>query len=308
MSALRAGAIAALPALRARHPQHFAAITPGRMRAAWMVAAALAVVALGIWRMEIDPARLLSGFGRLLHFVSLMLPPDPGTYSRTMLILHGVAETLAIALLGTLFAALLALPFALLAARNTTPHAVPRFAARRGLDIVRGIDALIWALIWISIVGLGPFAGVLAIMTSDIGTLGKMFADAIETADRKAEEGIAAAGGAHAHRVRFGIIPQVLPVLAGQVLYIFESNVRSSAIIGIVGAGGIGLFLGEMIRMLEWPVVSFIVLLILLLVTGIDAISSRLRRMIAGNTGAGNARAGNAGASNTGAGNTREVS
>ena len=281
---LRAAAVAALPALRRRHPEQFRPITPARLRMAAILGGALFILALGVWRLEIVPHRLLSGFGQLVHFVGLMLPPDPGSAVRAWRILHGLVETLAIALLGTLLAAVIALPLALLAARNTTLHGVLRFASRRFLDGVRGVDALIWALIWISIVGLGPFAGVLAIMTSDIGTFGKMFSEAIEAVDRGGEEGVAAAGGGKAHRVRFGILPQVLPVIAGQVLYLFESNTRSSTIIGIVGAGGIGLYLAEMIRTLEWPTVSFIVLLVLILVACIDALSTRLRQVIAGRT------------------------
>ncbi|MBD0275909.1 MAG: ABC transporter permease subunit, partial [Acetobacteraceae bacterium] len=153
---------------------------------------------------------------------------------------------------------------------------------RRLLDGIRGVDALIWALIWISVVGLGPFAGVLAIMTSDIGTFGKLFSETIETADRRPVEGVASSGGGAAHRIRFGVLPGVLPVMAGQVLYMFGSNTRSSTIIGIVGAGGIGLHLAEMIRTLEWQAVAFSVLLILAIVAAIDAVSGRLRAAIAG--------------------------
>lgn len=174
------------------------------------------------------------------------------------------------------------MPLGLLAARNTAWNGVVHFLPRRVLDCVRGVDALIWALIWISVVGLGPFAGVLAIFTSEIGTLGKVFSEAIEAADRRPVEGVTSSGGGGLHRVRFGVLPQVLPVLAGQVLYQFESNTRSSTIIGIVGAGGIGLVLSEMIRTLEWQAVSFIVLLVVALVAAIDALSGRLRAALAG--------------------------
>ena len=216
------------------------------------------------------------------HFLGMMLPPDPQTWPRATLILRGLAETLAIAFLGTLSAALLAFPLGFLAARNTSVSRAVHFLARRALDGVRGVDALIWALIWVSVVGLGPFAGVLAIMTSDIGTFGKLFSEAIEAADRKAVEGVASTGGGRLAAIRFATLPAVLPVMAGQVLYMFESNTRSSTIIGIVGAGGIGLMLSEMIRTLEWGVVSFIVLLILVTVAAIDAVSARLRAALAG--------------------------
>jgi phosphonate transport system permease protein len=281
-TALRAEALARLPELRTRYPQVFRAVTPMRLGVVGAFLFGTVLLILGITRLEIVPARLLSGFGQLFHFLTLMLPPDPGSWKGFLGILHALAETLAIALLGTLLAATLALPLALLAARNTTIHGIMRFLSRRALDSLRGIDALIWALIWVSVVGLGPFAGVLAIMTSDIGSFGKLFSEAMEAADRRPQEGVVASGGSGVARVRFGVLPEVLPVLAGQVLYMFESNVRSSTIIGIVGAGGIGLTLAEMIRTLEWPTVSFIVLLILAMVAAIDWVSSILRRRIAG--------------------------
>lgn len=279
---LAGAARARLPVLRDVYWQQFRLVTPGRVAAAGTVVAALALLGLGIWRLEIDPARLLSGLGQLLHFLTLMVPPAPTQGASLPTVLHALAETLAIAFLGTGLAALLALPLGFLAARNTTLHGIVRFLSRRGLDGLRGIDALIWALIWVSVVGLGPFAGVLAIMTSDIGTFGKLFSEAIEAADRRPQEGVVASGGSGLARVRFGVLPQVLPVIAGQVLYIFESNTRSSTIIGIVGAGGIGLVLAEMIRTLEWQAVSMIVLLILVMVALIDLVSGRLRRAIAG--------------------------
>jgi phosphonate transport system permease protein len=279
---LRAAALARLPALRAAHPGVFRRLGSGQRLALLLLLAGGLLLGLGIWRLEIAPARLLAGLGELGHFVTLMLPPDPGSAAQFRGILAALAETLAIAFLGTLLAAVIALPLGLLAARNATLHALVRFAARRLLDGIRGIDALIWALIWVSVVGLGPFAGVLAIMTSDIGTFGKLFSEAIEAADRRPQEGVVAAGGSGVARLRYGVLPQVLPVMAGQVLYLFESNTRSSTIIGIVGAGGIGLTLAEMIRTLEWQSVSCIVLLILLMVAAIDQLSSRLRRRLAG--------------------------
>ncbi|MCA0302434.1 MAG: ABC transporter permease subunit, partial [Proteobacteria bacterium] len=134
-------------------------------------------------------------------------------------------------------------------------------------------------------VGLGPFAGALAIMTADIGTFGKLFSEAIEAADRKPVEGITSAGGGRLLGIRFGIIPEVFPVLASQVLYLFESNSRSASIIGIVGAGGIGLQLAEAIRTLELQETSFIILMILVTVVAIDALSNRLRFAVIGHRG-----------------------
>jgi phosphonate transport system permease protein len=280
--ALREAARARLPVLRASHPAQFRAVTPTRLATVAVLLGMAGLFALGVWRLEIDSSRLLSGFGQLLHFLTLMIPPAPTQGASVAGVLRALAETLAIAFLGTLLAAIIAFPIAFLAARNATVNQALRFVTRRGFDSLRGVDALIWALIWVSVVGLGPFAGVLAIMMNDIGTFGKLYSEAIEAADRKPQEGVVASGGAGLHRVRFGILPEVLPVIAGQTLYLFESNVRSSTIIGIVGAGGIGLVLAEMIRTLEWQAVSFIIVLILVMVAVIDVVSGRLRERLMG--------------------------
>jgi phosphonate transport system permease protein len=282
MSDLRDAATARLPVLRQSYPQHFRAVTPTRAAVVGTVAGMAALFFWGVIQLQINWGLMLSGFGRLFDFLVLMVPPAPTRGASLEGVLHALAETLAIAFLGTLLAAIIALPLGFLAARNTTVNGLVRFTSRRGLDGLRGIDALIWALIWVSVVGLGPFAGVLAIMMGDIGTFGKLFSEAIEAADRKPQEGVVAAGGSGAARVRFGVLPQVLPVMAGQVLYLFESNSRSSTIIGIVGAGGIGLVLAEMIRTLEWQAVSMIVLLILVMVAVIDFVSGRLRKRLIG--------------------------
>ncbi|HEY8566712.1 MAG TPA: phosphonate ABC transporter, permease protein PhnE [Beijerinckiaceae bacterium] len=279
---LRSVALADVPRLRALYPE---SLRPSPYRRALVIAVVAGLVGLAvfaIWRLDFSLARFLAGFGRLGSFVPLMLPPDPGSWSKALLFLHALAETVAIAFLGTLLAALLALPLGLLAARNATINRLVQFASRRFLDAIRGADALIWALIWINVVGLGPFAGVLAVMTADIGAFGKLFSEAIEAAERKPVEGVTSTGGSRLHQIRFGILPQVLPIMAGQVLYYFESNTRSSTIIGVVGAGGIGLHLSEMIRTLEWQAVSFILILVLVTVALIDFVSGRLRRSIIG--------------------------
>ncbi|MBB4038474.1 phosphonate transport system permease protein [Microvirga flocculans] len=271
-----------LPALKARYPEHFAASWTKRAAVVGVVTVLSGLFLFGFWRLDFSLDRILSGIGKLGTLVLLMLPPNPGSWAKFFTFIHALAETVAIAFLGTLLAALVAFPIGLVAARNTTVNRLVQFASRRLLDGIRGIDTLIWALLWINVVGLGPFAGVLAIMTSDIGTFGKLFSEAIEAADRKPVEGIISTGGTRLHQIRFGILPQVFPVIAGQVLYFFESNTRSGTIIGIVGAGGIGLHLAEQIRTLEWQAVSFLVLLILVMVAVIDALSARLRRAIIG--------------------------
>lgn len=247
-----------------------------------VVAALLGLFVYGIATLEVSFWRLVAGFGNLGSFVVLMLPPDPGSLARALIFVKALFETVAIAFLGTVLAAILAFPLGFLAARNVVANRIVHFFARRSLDTIRGVDALIWALVWINVVGLGPFAGMLAIMTADLGAFGKLFSEAIEAADRKPVEGVSSVGGGKIHAIRFGLIPQILPVIASQVLYFIESNTRSSTIIGIVGAGGIGLYLAETIRTLEWQQVSFLILLILAAVTAIDYLSSKLRFAIIG--------------------------
>jgi phosphonate transport system permease protein len=260
--------------------------SPGRKVTTLAVIAALAgLFAYGVASLEVSAWRVLSGFGNLGGFVVLMLPPDPGSLARAMIFVKALFETIAIAFLGTVMAAILAFPLGFLAARNVVANRIVHFLARRSLDTVRGVDALIWALIWVNVVGLGPFAGMLAIMTADLGAFGKLFSEAIEASDRKPVQGVTSVGGGRLHEIRFGLIPQVLPVLASQVLYFIESNTRSSTIIGIVGAGGIGLYLAETIRTLEWQQVSFLILLILAAVSTIDFLSTRLRFAIIGQRG-----------------------
>lgn len=263
--------------VRSRHPGAFDLGRRERMRNAGLATAAVALALYAFLQLDVSPSRILAGIGKLGDFVVLMLPPSYGTEARLMIYLKSLAETLAIAFLGTLSAAALAFPLAFFAARNVTASRLVRFLSRRFFDTIRGVDTLIWALIWINVVGLGPFAGALAILTSDFGTFGKLFSEAIETTEKRAVEGVKAAGGGHGHAIRFGILPQVLPLIASQILYYFESNTRSATIIGIVGAGGIGMHLSEQIRILEWQHVAFLIVLILVTVGVIDWISSRLR-------------------------------
>jgi len=266
--------------LRAKYPDVFDRPAATRLATPAMIVAAFAVFIFGLVDLDFSPAKLFAGLSQLGWITLMMIPPDPGASLPAYL--SALGETLSIALLGTTIAAVFALPFSLLAARNIIPSGFLRFPVRRFFDSIRGVDTLIWALVWINVVGLGPFAGVLAIALSDFGAFGKLFSEAIEAADKKQVEGIRASGGTALHEIRFGLMPQVLPVIAGQVLYFIESNTRSATIIGIVGAGGIGLQLAEQIRVLEWQKVSFLILMILVAVAAIDWISGKLRFAIIG--------------------------
>jgi phosphonate transport system permease protein len=270
-------------AMEAKYGAVLASTRDGRTASLLLVAAGVLLYGFGLVELDISPFRIWHGLGELGRIASLMLPPSPKTH--LPLYLHALFETVSIALIGTLIASVLAFPIGFLAARNVVANRVLHFATRRALDTVRSIDTLIWALIWIDVVGLGPFAGALAIACSDLGSLAKLMSEAIETADHRPIDGVLSSGGSRLHRLRFGIIPQILPVFASQVLYFFESNIRSATIIGIVGGGGVGLYLYEEIRVLEWRQVSFLILLVLVTVAGVDVLSQRLRAEIIGRRG-----------------------
>lgn len=279
---LRQEALANRPRMEASFPEIFAGTFKSRALAVAIIAAALALIGFAAWELDFSWARIIGGVGKLGDFASHMFPPTYGSETRLELYVKALGETLAIALLGTLAAATFAFPFGFIAARNVVANRLVHILSRRFLDSVRAVDTLIWALIWINVVGLGPFAGVLAIMTSDFGSFGKLFSEAVETLDRKPSEGVVSSGGGLFHRIRFALIPEVIPVIASQVLYYFESNTRSATIIGIVGAGGIGSHLSERIHENEWPEVAFLVLMILVTVAVIDNISTRLRLALIG--------------------------
>lgn len=232
----------------------------------------------GLWRMDASPERIINGLTKLGWLVALMWPPSAGGVLPELLV--SLLESLAMAFLGTVLAVVVALPLALLGAGNIIGSVLLRFSVRRLYDGLRGIDTLIWALIFVAAVGMGPFAGILALAVPDIGTLSKLFSEALESADRRQVEAVRAAGANRVLAVRLGLIPQVAPVMLSQMLYTLESNARSSTVLGIVGAGGIGLALADRIRINNWDEVAFIVLLILAMVAAIDFVSRRLRLKI----------------------------
>jgi len=279
---LRQSMLASAAGIAARHPAQFQPAWRAQLVPALVTAGLLALFFYGLSVLGFSFAMIGKGGGQLMVILAVMLPPDPQSWHQVVIYLGELAETLGMAFLGTLCAAVLAFPFGFLAARNVVPGWLVHILSRRFLDTIRGVDTLIWALIWINVVGLGPFAGVLAIICSDFGAFGKLFSEAIEATDRKSVEGVLSSGGSEIQAVRFGLLPQVLPVMLSQLLYFFESNTRSATIIGIVGAGGIGLALSEAIRTLEWQQVSFIIVLLLITVSAIDYLSTKLRMAIIG--------------------------
>ncbi|NBB48449.1 phosphonate ABC transporter, permease protein PhnE [Rhizobium sp. CRIBSB] len=192
-------------------------------------------------------------------------------------------QTIVMAFMGTLLAMLVAFPLSFIAARNITRNRSVNQLTKRFFDFVRSVDMLIWALFFTRAFGPGPLAGISAIFVTDAGTLGKLYAEALENIDDKQREGVKSVGAPAAAVQRFGVLPQVMPVFASQALYFWESNTRSATIIGAVGAGGIGLKLWEAMRTnSDWENVAYMVLLILIVVFIFDAISNSLRSRLIG--------------------------
>ncbi|WP_305969401.1 MULTISPECIES: phosphonate ABC transporter, permease protein PhnE [unclassified Mameliella] len=192
-----------------------------------------------------------------------------------------IGETILMAFLGTMGAALVALPLAFLAARNFTPVVVVRQLVRRVFDFVRGVDALIFTILLSRAFGPGPLTGALAILLTDTGSLGKLFSEALENVDQKQIEGVSSTGAKPLQRYRFGVIPQITPVLLSQILYFLESNTRSATIIGAITGGGIGLMLTQaIITQKDWEEVTYYIVLIVLMVIFMDWVSGILRRRL----------------------------
>lgn len=198
-----------------------------------------------------------------------------------------IFETILMAFLGTMSAALVALPLSFLAARNFMPLGPLRFAARRVFDFIRGVDGLIWTIILSRAFGPGPMTGAIAIAITDTGSFGKMFSEALENIDEKQVDGIRSTGANSLQRARFGVLPQITPVLLSQVLYYLESNTRSATVIGAIVGGGIGLLLTQaIITQKDWEEVAYYMVLIVLMVMAMDSLSGWLRRrLIKGDAG-----------------------
>lgn len=196
-------------------------------------------------------------------------------------VIWAMFETVLMAFLGTFGAALAALPLGFMAARNMMPFGALRFGLRRVFDFIRGVDGLIWTIVLARAFGPGPMTGALAILLTDTGSFGKMFSEALENIDEKQVEGIRSTGAGAVQRARFGVIPQVTPVLLSQVLYFLESNTRGATVIGAIVGGGIGLLLTQAIQtQKDWEDVAYYMVLIVLMVMAMDSFSGWLRRRL----------------------------
>ncbi|TVQ00280.1 MAG: phosphonate ABC transporter, permease protein PhnE [Roseinatronobacter sp.] len=271
-----------IAAARKRHPKAFGDPLVATLKAAsW----AFIIVYL-IWSMGFfEFGKLLSASDRAWALITRMVVwQDMGTWQYAN-IYKGIAQTIAMAFVGTLLGTIFALGLAFLAARNTMPVGIFRHAVRRLLDVFRGIDQIVWGLVFVRAVGLGPLAGVLAIWISDMGNLAKLYSEAIENIDRKQVEGVRATGADTGRIIRYGYLPQILPVFISLSLYSFESSTRSATILGLVGAGGIGMIIIERFRAGLFDQVAFVVLNVLVVIAIIDWGSGLIRKRFIGERG-----------------------
>lgn len=234
--------------------------------------------------LDVDAKRLLHAIPALLDFARHLFVTPDWTYLPDLL--RRMRETLEMTLLATLVATILSLPLAILAARNASPHPAVFHAVRQMLSAMRALPELVWALVFVSAVGLGPLPGIMAMALVTVGFMGKAFAEAIEVADPRPVEGVRALGATRAQVVSFALLPQALPDLVGTTVYVLDHNVRSAAILGLVGAGGIGYDMVMAMRLYEFDRLGLIAIAIYVVVTVLDRVSDRLRARVIHGRGA----------------------
>lgn len=245
---------------------------------AWHLGWALVLLVLAAsWQgAEMRPLELLRDSGNMVTYAAEFFPPKFGqwqSYLTEMLV------TLQIAVWGTALAVASAVPLSLLASANIVPWWVYQ-PVRRVLDSCRAINEMVFAMLFVVAVGLGPFAGVLALWIHTTGTLAKLFSEAVEAIDPQPVEGIRSTGASALHEIVYGVIPQVMPLWISYTLYRFEANVRSASVVGMVGAGGIGVVLWEIIRGFQYGETTAVLLIIIVTVSLIDVLSARIRKTL----------------------------
>lgn len=226
---------------------------------------------------EFNFEALVNGLPFMGDFLKRAWPPNFSSFPRYM---EPTLETIQMAIIGTLIAALISLPLAFLAAFNVTPHPSLRVIVGGIFNIVRAIPDLAFALLFVSAVGLGSFAGVMALGVTSIGMLGKLYTEAIENIDKGPIEAMEAVGASRIQIMLFGVVPQVLPLLVAHTLFRWEINIRAATVLGLVGAGGIGFHLLTSMRLFQYQNTSMILLIIVALVILLDQISAQVRQRL----------------------------
>lgn len=241
------------------------------------LAALVALLAVAAWSAqgtELSVAAFVRGIPDMAEFFANLWPPDRAYWTE---MLPPIRATLQMAFVGLILSVILAFPAALLAASNTSPHPVVYQAVRFVLNCIRAIPSLIWAIIIVAALGFGPFSGVLALGIAGVGTLGKLYSEAIEAINPRQVEAIRATGATSPQIFSFGVLPQAMPLMVSYTLLDFEGNVRSATILGIVGAGGIGFELQASFSQFKFDEVGTILLQIVIMVTLIDRFSAVIR-------------------------------
>ncbi|TFD56720.1 phosphonate ABC transporter, permease protein PhnE [Cryobacterium sp. Hh38] len=239
--------------------------------------AAIGVVALSTQSSELSFQAIAQGLPNIADFVGRMFPPD---FSELPLAISLMVETLGIAVTGTFFGVLIAVPLALWASRTVYPNPWVRQTTRIFINVVRAVPELMWALLFVSAVGLGPLAGTLAIIVGTAAGVGRLFSDIFEAADMRAWQAAAATGTRKSQRIAWVLLPQQLPTMTSYTLLILDSNVRAASLLGLVGAGGIGMELNQKLRLFEYGQVLTIVLVVLVVVIALDQVSSYVRKRL----------------------------
>jgi len=235
----------------------------------------LALLAASWQGADMRPLDLLRDSGNMAKYASGFFPPN---FHEWRVYFSEMLVTLEIALWGTALAVACAIPFGLLSSANVAPAWVYQ-PVRRLMDCCRAINEMVFAMLFVVAVGLGPFAGVLALWVHTTGILAKLFSEAVEAIDPQPVEGIRATGAGKLEEIAYGVIPQVVPLWISYSLYRFESNVRSAAVVGMVGAGGIGVVLWEIIRGFYYAETCAVMIIIVITVSVIDLVSARLRKV-----------------------------
>jgi phosphonate transport system permease protein len=222
------------------------------------------------------PLDLVRDSGNMATYAAEFFPPN---FSQWRMYVGEMVITLQIALWGTALAVVTAVPMALMASANLVPWWIYQ-PTRRLMDATRAINEMVFAMLFVVAVGLGPFAGVLALWIHTTGVLAKLFSEAVEAIDPQPVEGIRSTGASALHEIVYGVIPQVMPLWISFTLYRLESNVRSASVVGMVGAGGIGVVLWEIIRGFQYAETGAVMIIIIVTVTAIDLVSARIRKIL----------------------------
>jgi phosphonate transport system permease protein len=241
------------------------------------VAVALAVLYVSARDTDLSAAEFVRGLPAIANYLARMIPPD---WAFTPRIVQPTIETIEIAIWGTVLGVLLAIPLGLMAARNISPHFIVYGSARFILNALRGVSELVFALIFVSAVGLGPFPGILALALHNAGMLGKFYAEAIEAVDEGPVEAMQSTGAGWSQTVAYAIVPQILPHFITYNLYRFEVSIRSATVLGLVGAGGIGFHLISSIRLFDYQTTAMVLIVIIALVVLTDYAGTKIRARI----------------------------